>query len=892
MSFLRKKSFRHWPLWWQILALLLTIFLLSSLLTTRFTRQIFIDFELGQLSDQAEDSYTLLSALAEDAVISKDVLFLSSFAKKTLQHSRNMQGISIKNEHAELLTQHLRAHDIPSKFIHSFEHSFVIEGESLGSIEILWDSKEIEEKINQNFQQIEQVFHIILLAFTALFLILIHWIAVKPLKRITEHLTQLSTNDNRPMLINTSSITNPEILLLSNAADALSQLMQEQITYSAKLKNTLEDYRTSHAKNNAILSSSLDSIITIDTNGVVIDYNKVAHKTFGWAPEEVIGRPIVDFIIPHEMRNPHTEGMQKFMLTGDGPVLGQRMELTALRKNGDTFPIEISISEINTSSNIIFSAFIRDISDQKEYELILKKAKQDAESANKSTSSFLATMSHEMRTPLNAIIGVLGLLAHTPMIPEQKQLVKTGRNSSELLLIVINDILDFSKMEVGKVTLENICFDLHYLLRDTLEILQALIGEKNLTINLNIDPALPEFVMGDPDRFRQILTNLIHNAIKFTLEGSITIQARGIHVENEFFDFQCVIQDTGIGISRKNQSILFEPFTMVDQTHSRSFEGTGLGLAICQRLSSLMGGIINVDSEIGKGSTFTFMVRLKEGIKEDCLYRNESNKNMRIPKENTRILLAEDNSANQMVIKKILELANQKVDIANDGLEALEAVSSNDYDLILMDISMPKIDGLESVRRIKQLPEKNQIPIIALTAHALEGDRERFLAAGMDHFLTKPIQRSSLLDNIARLTSPEKTKDIEIEGDSQLQLTDNESSNEFVDELILRQLLKDTSAEVVPELLRSYISDAKVRLDKIQQAVKHSDAKTLEFEAHTLSSSAITYGNRKLHTQLRKLERLCIDKNIEQAFLLAKPMLELAEASFLMLEKRVIKGFK
>ena len=165
------------------------------------------------------------------------------------------------------------------------------------------------------------------------------------------------------------------MLLLSNAANALSQLMQEQIIYSAKLKNTIEDYHTSQAKNNAILSSSLDSIITIDINGVVIDYNKLAYKTFGWAPEEVIGRPIVDFIIPHEMRTSHTEGIQKCMLTGDGSVLGQRMELTALRKNGDTFPIEIIISEINTSSNIIFSAFIRDISDQKKYELILEKSK-------------------------------------------------------------------------------------------------------------------------------------------------------------------------------------------------------------------------------------------------------------------------------------------------------------------------------------------------------------------------------------------------------------------------------------------------------------------------------------------------------------------------------------
>jgi PAS domain S-box-containing protein len=683
------------------------------------------------------------------------------------------------------------------------------------------------------------------------------------------------------------AIANKELI------NVLHTLMEEQESREAKLNSTLEDYRTSHAKNKAILSSSLDSIITIDRFGLVLDYNKVAHKTFGWEHSEIVGRPLVDFIIPDELREAHTQGMQKFMSTGDGPVLGQRFELTAKHKDGHVFPIEISISEIDAIDSIIFSAFIRDITDQKEHELNLQQARRDAESANRVKSGFLATMSHEIRTPLNAIVGILGLLRDTPLTLEQKHFVRTGRNSSEILLTTINDILDFSKMEADKLQLENTCFDLHYLLSDTLEILTPLTDKKTLEIKLVLDPTLPHFAIGDHDRIRQILINLINNAIKFTVLGTITINAKVSDLDNEFFSLQCAIQDTGIGISPENQLILFDEFTMVDQSHSRSFGGSGLGLAICQRLTSLMGGSIQVDSELDEGSTFTFVIRLKIGAQQDCHYQHKSDNNLRVPKANTRILLAEDNPGNQMVIKAILEFSNQEVDIVADGLEALKAVSSRPYDIVLMDISMPEIDGMESTRMIRELPaEKNKIPIIALTAHTLSGDQEHFLAAGMDDYLTKPIQRSSLLNCIAHWTMSEEVNDTESLGNDPLILAEDEPLDDFVDEQILIQLVKDTSADIVPELLLSYIADAKIRVDNIQQAIIQHDAKVLEFESHTLGSSAIAHGNHKLHLQARKIEHFCIEKDNEQAFLLASPLLKLAETSFSLLEKRVKHGFE
>jgi PAS domain S-box-containing protein len=884
---------KHWPLWLQIFLSLITALVLVNILTAPLIRKVVGDFELREMSEQSEHSYALVAGSAIDAVIAEDIPVLSTFVKQTLQHAPHMLGISIRNERSKLLVQHARANDIASKFIHTFNYPFVVKGESFGSITIVWDTKEIESKINHHISKVQQIISTVLILLTGLFLILIHWLTIKPLKRITKYLTKLSTEDGLPILINSSSVASREMLFLSDSANVLRTLMDEQGSREAELKSTLVGAHISHAKNKAILSSSLDSIITIDSSGRVIDYNKVAHKTFGWDPSEIVGRPLVDFIIPDELRDAHTQGMQNFMLTGEGPVLGQRLELTAKHKDGHIFPIEISISEIDATDAIIFSAFIRDITAQKEHELNLQQARHDAESANRVKSGFLATMSHEIRTPMNAIVGILGLLRDTPLTLEQKHFVKTGRNSSELLLTIINDILDFSKMEADKLELENSCFDLHHLLRDTLEILIPLIDKKPITIKLNIDPALPHFAEGDPDRIRQILINLINNAIKFTSQGTITINAKVSDLDNEFFNFQCAIQDTGIGISPKNKLILFDEFTMADQSHTRAFEGTGLGLAICQRLTSLMGGSIHVDSELDKGSTFTFVIRLKIGAQQDCHYQHKSDTGLKLPKPNTRILLAEDNPANQMVIRAILEVANQKVDIVADGLEALEAVSSRPYDIVLMDISMPEMDGMESTRMIRKLPAgKNKIPIIALTAHALPGDRERFLAAGMDDYLTKPIQRSSILNCIAHWTLSKETNDTEILDNAPLLLGEDEQLDNFVDEQILIQLVKDTSADIVPELLLSYIADAKIRLDNIQQAIKQHDAKVLEFETHTLGSSAIAHGNHKLHLQARKIEHFCIEKDIEQAFLLATPLLKLAGTSFLMLEKRVAQGFK
>ncbi len=390
-----------------------------------------------------------------------------------------------------------------------------------------------------------------------------------------------------------------------------------------------------------------------------------------------------------------------------------------------------------------------------EKEKVLNEAMRNAEESNRAKGEFLANMSHELRTPLNGILGMTQILLHSELTFDQQSDILTLKSSAETLLKILNDILDFSKIEVGKLNLENIAFSLRKELSDFFKLSSSVAVQKGIDFEFFFDQGIPEYVFGDPLRTKQIIMNLVNNAMKFTSKGHVKINILVLSSTDNIVNLKIEVIDTGVGIPKNKLDDIFLAFNQADSSTTRKYGGTGLGLSICAQLAHLMGGAIYVNSRLGQGSTFVFTVTLQatsQSIVDQSLLILNEIKNFKIEKKQLKILLAEDNLINQKITVTFLNRLGHLVDVAENGRVAIEMFKAHKYDLIFMDIQMPEVSGFEATSAIREFEKKSSghIPIVALTAHALVGDKEKCLDSGMDDYLTKPLSYEILEKSLSK----------------------------------------------------------------------------------------------------------------------------------------------
>ena len=632
-------------------------------------------------------------------------------------------------------------------------------------------------------------------------------------------------------------------LLIALATTFIERSQHKVHLARVQIAATAAQINAKSAELEAMLDNISQGILMVDRGGGLLVANRRALELLGKASLAELSEGVGGLLAE----------VQKLHKTTERPDRAGSVRVHLTR--GEDRILEVAQSSAPEGKTVLT---ITDVTLVERRQHELETAWHAANAANRAKTQFLSTMSHEMRTPLNGMIGALDILARTRLDTEQTQFVETALSSGEALLVHINDVLDFSKMEAGKLVLEPAPFSLAHLTDTVLKIVAPQAEVRGNVLARDIGGDVPAWVLGDPIRIRQILLNLVGNAAKFTRNGRVLVRVQRTGGSAERPELLVSIEDTGVGIPQDRMDNLFLEFSMIDASLSRKEGGTGLGLAICKRLVQAMGGEIGVDSRIGEGSRFWFRVpldRAEEPAAEEKVSAQDESA-VGVP---LNILLVDDNLTNQLVASRMLAAAGHMVVTASDGLEALQAASKKRYDVILMDISMPEMDGIEATKRIRKLRAPfASVPIIALTANAVAGDRERFLAAGMNDYLTKPIRRATIEARLAKLARELGLAD-GVAMAPQPVVEDGAPAQEVVllDEGELERLAAETTPEVVPLVVEQFIGEAAVRMQEIAVARGSRDLAALGKAAHALAGASASVGGLRLRHATKAIELAC-----------------------------------
>ncbi len=589
-----------------------------------------------------------------------------------------------------------------------------------------------------------------------------------------------------------------------------------------------EALRESEERFRGTFENAAVGIAHVDVNGRFLRVNEKLCEIVGYTREELLGMTFQEITCPEDL----AADLEQFtpLMQGDLPSFSR--EKRYIRKDGAVVWVALSVAlqrdAAGRPDNTI--SIFQDISKRKRLEEELRHAKEAAEAANRAKDEFLANVSHEIRTPMNAILGMSELVLDTPLTDDQRQCLRTVKSAADNLLGIINDLLDFSKIEAGKLELDSVGFSLRAALGDTVRALAVRAHRKGLELVWHVQPDVADALVGDAGRLRQVLLNLVGNAVKFTDDGEVVVQAEvaGDPGPEGQIGLRFTVRDTGIGIPQDRQERIFRAFEQEDTSTTRKYGGTGLGLTIAARLVALMGGKITVESAPGRGSTFAFtawFARQDEGRrKKDEMKTSLASDSSFILHPSSfplRILVAEDNEFNAQLLEQLLVRRGHRVRLANNGRDALSLAEEGAFDLLLLDVHMPELDGFQVVQAIRKRERtvRGHLPVIALTARARNEDRQRCLAAGMDDFLAKPIQAAKLWEVIDRVVAARPPADRPAPG--------------LLDPGVLLAAC-GADAIILEKICQAFRARLPDHLAAVQEALRDRDAARLREAAHKL----------------------------------------------------------
>ncbi len=624
-------------------------------------------------------------------------------------------------------------------------------------------------------------------------------------------------------------------------------------------KNALLSIQKSEEKFRNIIESFIDIYYRTDLAGHITMISPSVLKHTGYDVAEVLGKKVDKFF---ENAKDSAQNIKALLKTGSMT----NFEVDVKRKDGAIRQFMLNIRMVKDSKGIPIEVegVARDISELVQSATELIAAKEEAEHSLKVKEQFLANMSHEIRTPMNGIIGMIDVLNETPLQKEQKDYVETIKKSSETLLTILNDILDLSKIEAGKMDLHPSPLDLKDLLNNLIALYSQRAFEKNNTVDFELLPEVPAYIVADRTRLLQILSNLTSNALKFTENGHVKVRVQVLNNEEPNVELKFEIIDTGIGISEEGQEKLFTAFQQLDNSTTKSFGGTGLGLAISRELCRRMEGDMGVSSTLGEGSNFWFTVKVSATTEKPQTTENtekEINLTNFFVDKKPNLLLVDDNKINRKVASEILQKSGCTVVQADSGLKAIEIYRENQsFDLILMDIQMPEIDGLETTRRLRAEFGQSLPKVVAMTAYSMQNDREKFLENGMDDYVAKPIRAKILVRKIAELL------DIDYENASKLAIEESPMVKPQLDtyqipddvpafdQEIIDSLVEMVGKEMLGSVYEDFENEATEQIENTRLAYQNKDVISLQKELHTLKGNSGTIGLMRIHEVVKDIE--------------------------------------